>query len=281
MRKFILFLFILGLFSCQSASENYSGKEAMMDQSSSEAIEEYEEQPPTQRSPNEPIAPAQRKIIKTADYRIQVENVDESTANAKEIVEANGGYITSMNQSNSTYEINNDISIRVPGESFEKLLDALGKDAIFVNHKRINSKDVTEEFVDIQTRLKTKKDVRDKYIELLRNKAKTVEDVLKAEEAIRVLQEEIESKEGRLKYLKSQVSLSTINLSIYQRVEHKNAPATYTITFFDKVKSGFKNGWSLLTGLIIALINIWPFLILFGVLYWKRGSIFGRFRRKE
>ena len=157
----------------------------------------------------------------------------------------------------------------------------MGEEAIFTNFKRINSKDVTEEFVDIQSRLNTKKEVRDKYVELLRNKAKTVEEVLKAEEAIRHLQEEIEAREGRLRYLSNQTSLSTINLNLYQKVEYQKVEKPYEFTFFKKLKKGFVNGWEIVVGFILLMVNFWPLLLLGGFLYYKKSFIFKRFKKEE
>ena len=73
-----------------------------------------------------------------------------------------------------------------------------------MQRKNVSVQDVTEEYLDIEARLKTKKEVEARYIEILKSKTKTVEDVLKAEEQIRIIREEIEAREGRLNYLKNQ-----------------------------------------------------------------------------
>ena len=223
----------------------------------------------------------ERKIIKTVNYRIQVKEVDASTKKVEQLVEEQGGYISGMNLNNSSYEISNEITIRVPQEKLETLLDAIGKEAIYTNYRSERANDVTEEFVDLEIRLNTKKEVRDRYIDILRNKAKTVEDVLNAEEKIRVIQEEIESVEGRLKYLSNQVSLSTVNLTIYQRVKYSPQPDVYHESFGSRVLSKLKGGWELLQGIVLFLINIWPLLILFGLFFWQRRRIFGLFRRRS
>ena len=91
---------------------------------------------------------------------------------------------------------------------------------------------MTEEFIDIEQRLKNKKEVQRRYIEILQNKAKTVEDVLAAEDKIRIIQEEIESREGRLRYLKDNIALSTINIEMYQELEQGEAEIVYEKGFF-------------------------------------------------
>ena len=57
-----------------------------------------------------------------------------------------------------------------------------------------NAKRSTEEFVDIESRLKTKREIRDRYIQILRDKTGSISDVLEAEEAIRTITEELKQK---------------------------------------------------------------------------------------
>ncbi|HEV8513536.1 MAG TPA: DUF4349 domain-containing protein, partial [Cyclobacteriaceae bacterium] len=179
--------------------------------------------PPSDKDPEE--EKSGELIMKRADIRFQVQNVEANTRNIEKLVSARKGLIARQNLSTATAQVSNDITIRIPSSAFEELLEDLKKEAQFVDYKRLASENVTEEYMDIQTRLKTKKEVRDRYTEILKTKAKTVEDILKAEEHIRVLQEEIEAKEGRLNFLKSRVSMSVINLEIYQKVIYKEAPA--------------------------------------------------------
>ncbi len=224
-----------------------------------------------------------RKVIKIADYRFQVEDVKSSTERVEQILKDYEAYISTMNMSNSTYETNNKITIRVPQKNFDTLMDVLGKESIYTNYKRVKSQDVTEEFVDIQSRLKTKKEVRDRYIDILRNKAKNVEDILNAEDKIRVLQEEIEAQEGRLRYLNDRVGMSTINLEIYQKVEHSEQPAVYKYAFGKKFVKALKNGWYMALGAILFMVNLWPFILFGALIFWKRRWFFGRlkFRRTK
>ena len=101
-----------------------------------------------------------------------------------------------------------------------------------------------------------------------------------AEEQIRVLTEEIEVKEGRMRYLQDRVGLSTLTLSIYQEVEYIATPEVYKKTFLNKIKEGFLNGWDIVIGILLGLINIWPLVILFPFIFWKRHAIWRKIRRK-
>ncbi len=234
--------------------------------------------PTVKPSNNQPIP---RQIIKTADYRIQVEDVNASSRRANQLATKHGGYVSDSELTNSSYETTNRITIRVPIARFDSLLNELGTEAIHTAHKRISSQDVTEEYVDITTRLKTKIEVRDRYIDILRTRAKTVKDVLDAEEQIRIIQEEIEAKEGRLRYLKDQVGMSTIRLELYQAIEYQPEPNAFHESFWTKLVGGVKNGWDLLQGIVIFFINIWPLLLIGGVLWWKRRWVWAKIRRKQ
>ena len=220
----------------------------------------------------------QRQIIRTGNLRFQVDHVKQSSTRVEEIVARFGGYVSGMTLTNTSYQISNYFQIRVPASRFDSLMNALEGEALFVNSRSTNTQDVTEEYLDIETRLKTKKEVRDRYVDILRNKAKTVEEVLKAEEAIRVLQEEIEAREGRLRYLKDQVAMSTIDLEIYEEVTYQPEPKTFKRTFVGRALTGLQNGWEAVVTLVIVLVNLWPFLLIIGVLIWQRKRIF-RFRK--
>jgi hypothetical protein len=258
--RFILIVSLLTLLSCEHARELRMDSEVSNDMM---IAAEYSAPKDEQPSPL-------NAIIKTANYRFQVENVDGSTKNIEAIVKQYSGSVSDMNLITISSEISNTFTIRVPSQNFEVLMNALGVDALYTNFKRISTEDVSEEFIDIESRLKTKKEVRDRYIDILKNKAKTVADVLKAEEQIRILQEEIEAKEGRLRYLQSKVSLSTIHLEIYQRVTFQETPDVFEKPYFVKAQQGFSNGWSIIVGLSLILVNIWPILILGVAVFWRR-----------
>ena len=212
MKNLILILITIStLFACanQSADKNYS-KEASFKKTLATPTEASTKDANTDAIElSESIDLQRRQLIKTADYRIQVENVDKSTTNIQRYTQQFGGIISNMNLTSDSYQIQNNITILVPNQNFEALLEGITQDATYINHKSINTTDVTEEFVDLEARLATKKRVRDRYTDLLRSKAGTLDEVFAAEEKIRVLQEEIEAKEGRLHYLQEKVSNSS------------------------------------------------------------------------
>lgn len=226
-------------------------------------------------------ATTSRKIIRTADVKFQVKDVEESTEYIKNAVATFQGFIAQMEQKNDNYSIQNHLVIKTPSTQFEPLLEALNQEAIFVNYKKIKSSDVSSEFIDIEARLATKKAVRDRYIDILRNKTGTVKEVLEAEEKIRQIQEEIEAKEARLRHLQAQVRLSTIHLKIYQKVEYRSEPIVYKESFVGQFFNGLNNGWQALLNVLLFFINLWPLILIVGLLFWRRKQIYQRFNPEE
>ncbi len=222
-----------------------------------------------------------RKMIWKAKVSFQVASVDSSTKEIQNLVSKHKGFISSMNLSSTNRRISNNLVIRLPNDEFETLINDLKKGALFLDELSITSNDVTEEFVDIESRLKTKKEVRNRYIEILRNKTGSVKDVIEAENAIREITEEIEAKEGRLRYLRNQVSMSTISLNIYQKVKFKAEPEIYEKSYGQKILDSLKNGWTIITSLILLLANIWPIVIIVLLILWRRKWIVRKISKRS
>ena len=94
-----------------------------------------------------------KKIIKTANISFGVSDYKKSKSAIEGIIKNNKGFIASESENNSSYQIYNTIIIRVPAENFESLLKSLEGEADDFESKSISTNDVTEEFVDIKSRL--------------------------------------------------------------------------------------------------------------------------------
>lgn len=276
MKNYLLPFLLIFLFSCNKASEaSASAKE--MDYE--EATTEVDESVSSAEAFDKPISNANRKIIWSADMEFQVKNVDESTKNINKLVKKHNGFVSNMNLNSTHYRISNRIEIRINSTQFNDLINDIKGESVYMKNIEINSEDVTEEFVDIESRLKTKKEVRERYINILRNKTGDVKDVIAAEEAIRVITEEIEAKEGRLRYLKDKVSFSTIVLELFQEVEYAKVPSVYIKPYTEKLADGFSNGWSIITSILLGIVNIWPIILIISLIVWKRRWIASKFRK--
>ncbi len=211
--------------------------------------------------------PQELKIIKSANVRYKVTRVKMATSQINKMVQQFNGYISDQRFQNTVYQIENRFTIKVPAQYFDVLMDSLVKVAEFVDYENITTQDVTEEYIDLKSRLKTKLEVKQRYETILRQRAKTVKDILATEERLGVIQEEIEATQGRLNYLTNKVSYSTIQVDLYETVDYKETPESYTRTFFSKTKEGFSFGWQLIESIVLGVIYIWPLILIGGLLF--------------
>lgn len=239
------------------------------------------EEEPSEVEPNYPPSAAPRpedgtnanqttapKIIYTASARGRVANLDSALARVTRRVTTAGGYLSSQHRTNSNWEHTASLTIRLPADQLSPTLGFLADVTAEMDYQNLDSRDITAEWLDLESRLQTKRDVRDRYIDILRNKAKKVEDILNAEDKIRVITEEIEAKEGRLRYLRDQVSLSTLTLELYETREYQDVGPVTTRSFGNELIAALGNGWELVRNIFLGLVTIWPLLILGGLGIW-------------
>lgn len=261
----VFLLFFVTIFTQCNSSTGEGGMKEMAQDADFVAIETSKSQPSEPNTTDdlastkssEKSRKTKAKIIKTAHLRYQVKKYEEANIKIKQFIEQYDAYIASENESNEYNTKRNYISIRVNFVRFDSLVHDLLTIAHYVEKKNITAQDVTEEFVDIQARLKTKRELESRYLALL-EKATTVKEMLEVEAALQTIREAIESTEGRLKYLQDQVGYSTIHLNFYQQNANKLAPTN----FFNKTGNAIADGWHIFLEFLIVLIAIWPFLVI-------------------
>ncbi|MGC3943102.1 MAG: DUF4349 domain-containing protein [Chryseolinea sp.] len=251
--KFALITTLLGVAACSSKMESSSPDTV--------AEEPAQVSPVAQTSPVPDLySDGFTKLIKTANYRFEVENVHK-TADAIEVaIRRHNAFLSSSDLRLDNPMLESKITIRVPNEQFNDLLREIDLQAKFVNFRDIKTEDVSKQFVDLESRLRSKREVEQRYMEILRKKAGTIEELLKAEEQIGNLHEEIEATISRINYLKDEVRYSTINLEIYQRVQQ--TIASNDVSTLDNMKEALASGWNGLITVITGVLYLWPLLIL-------------------
>ena len=213
-----------------------------------------------------------KKIIKTAFLKLEVKDFKAYSDIVHKAAKQYGGYVANEEQNQSDEKNESTISIKVPVEQFESLLNQLPSDSDKIIEKKITTEDVTGEVVDTKSRLQAKEQMRLKYLEFLKQ-AKNMEDVLKVQEEINNIQEEMESASGRINYLSHQSVYSTINLTFYQPLAGYN-PSNDSPGFFTRTSKAFKTGFDFIAEIFIGIISIWPLCLLVFVawIFWKRHS---------
>lgn len=234
---------------------------------------------PTQQSP-ESKPDWNKKIIKTGTLNVEVKDYAKFNQVVHSSASRFGGYIADELQSETEYKIENTIVIKVPVDQFQSAVDFLTSGDGKINEKKISSEDVTTQYVDTRSRLEAKKQVRLRYLDLLKQ-AKNMEEILQVQSEINGIQEEIESASGRINYLSSASAMSTIHLTYYQ-VINASAEETKTVSFWEKSKYAFLSGWDGLVEVMIGLLNIWPLAIIFAVAVWAvKRSVFKKLKSPQ
>ncbi len=169
-----------------------------------------------------PAAPA-RMMIYTAMLGVEVASLEPSLAKVREMVAAVGGHMQELAGPR--------ITVRIPAAEFEGFLDRVGRQIGDVVQREIRGQDVTEEFLDVDLRLRNLIATRDR-IETLLARASTVKDALEIQRELARLTQEIEQLKGRLQFLKDRVALATITIELrVKRLDDASLPADRRLPF--------------------------------------------------
>jgi hypothetical protein len=199
------------------------------------------------------------KIIKNANLRFQTSNVDTTTTAVQQLVKKYKGNIQRDLQEHEDYRLSRSMSIRVPSANFDAFIADLSKGVDYYDNKEISSEDVTEEYVDVTARIKTKKELENRYFELLK-KANKVSEMLEIEQKLSEIREEIEAKQGRLKYLQTKVSMSTIDLYFYKEIAQGTSKRQ---SYGSKIIASLGTGFNSISYFLLAVLDNWPLILIF------------------
>lgn len=208
----------------------------------------------------------EKKVIYTADLEIRVKKFEETVQKIEGKVEKYGGYIAESNVTKEGKEqVSGSIRIRIPQKFFRNFLhDAQGQ-AAEVIQRNITGQDVTEEYVDLESRLKSKRVVEERLTSFMKN-AKKTEDLLKISADLAAVQEEIETIEGKMKFLNNQTAFSTVNIMLYESkvvvpdIENDN------LNTWERTKKQFMKStnalFAIVSGIIVFVLGNLPILII-------------------
>ena len=259
-------LFILILFSqCSQRSESASEVATEAVSMDMVAATKEEAAPPTNQPNPVPSKTTdttiQRMLTKEGTLRWETGDVVKTHAVILAQSKKYNAYVSNDNQTRDDYQTTTRMELRIPSDKFDEFISGIEKDVTKFDEKRIEVLDVTEEYIDISARMKTKKELEQHYYDLLKQ-TKNVAEVLLVEEQLNTVRADIESAEGRLKYLKDKVNMSTLHLTFY---ETTSAP----VGFFGEIGKSFVSGWKGFLYFILGIISAWPIvLVVFGFLFW-------------
>jgi hypothetical protein len=219
-------LVALGLSACGGATLSGGGAPAAApipaapaaerDMSGLPAIEPgavSQEAPANTASDQAATLPSQRLVIRNANLSITVDSVREAEVAVRAKAAELGGYVVSSQTSGDEQYSFATVVFRVPAQRFDEALAGVQGLARRVHSRTVTGDDVTEEYVDLEARLRTLEATRDRLLELL-ERSQRVEDALSVNTALTDVQGQVELVKGRMQYLKQSASLSTITVEL-------------------------------------------------------------------
>lgn len=161
--------------------------------------------------------PVDRMIIRNATVSIRAKEVEKSISELRALATEKNGTVFQANTSSrgdSSNDIYGAIVIQVPATTFDDVLGRIRKlSGVRVDNENVTSQDVTEEFVDVQARVKNLK-VTEEELQRLLTKATNVTEVMSVQRELTTVRGEIERMQGRMNYLEKRAAMSTITINV-------------------------------------------------------------------
>ncbi len=157
--------------------------------------------------------PEERMIVRNGNISLVVDDVADTQDEIEEMAVGLDGWVVSSDVYGEEEGKRVRISIRVPSDSFDEAMAELREMAVRVTSESTSTQDITEEYIDLQSRLKNAQATEEQYLALL-ERAEDVEDILSIYEALSRIRSEIEQIKGRMQYLEQTSSTSLIAVDL-------------------------------------------------------------------
>lgn len=258
-------MFLLALAGCKEtvAEENSAVMAMQIVEPVAAARMEPSANADKSKSSVEGVAYPEQKIIKNANLRFETDDLLATAQTIGRAIKKYHAQTQSDSEGKTDYALTRNMVVRIPAQNFEAFMADISKGVKYFDTKEISSEDVTEQYFDTEARIKAKKVLEQRYLELI-GKAKKVSEVLEIEKELSAIREEIEAKEGQLRFMKSRIALSTINIEFYKTLaEQPDA----TVSYGSKMGNALKSGFNGISSFFIGLLYIWPFILIFVIAF--------------
>jgi predicted small secreted protein len=219
---FALFAAALATVSACNASMVGSGRDSSRKEALSEPVA-AKAAPLTMAAVQMQAPEITRRIIRTAELSLEADEPEIVQRGVTELAERSGGFVVSSSTSRTRDDdgaelITVSVVFRVPAPVFDGTLQAVRALAKRVAGEKVSGQDVTEEYVDLDARIRAQRAVEAQYLSILKD-AKTIHDILEVQQKLGEIRVEIDRAEGRLRYLDNQTSLSTFTVHLARHIE--------------------------------------------------------------
>jgi hypothetical protein len=201
-------------------------------------------------------AAAPSMVIRTGNASVEVDSLEPAMDALRRLAQRVGGFVGNSSIQSGREQLRQaTLEIKVPAPRFDELtggLAPLGR-IEFVN---VSAEDVGEEYVDLTARVANSRRLEERLIDLLGSRTGRLQDVLAVERELARVREEIERQEGRLRYLKSRVSLSTLSVTL-----HEPPPLVADHPGWNPLWEAMRQAWRNFVGLLAGVIASLGFVL--------------------
>ena len=187
-------------------------------------------------------------LIRTGSTSLRVDSLEPAIAQIHQMVDRLGGYVGNTNyQGGEERRRMASLQLRIPATRFDELQAEVGEIGKVLSFN-VQVADVGMEFTDAQARLRSKRMVEERLLQLLRTHVGKLSDVVELEQSLEEVRNEIEQTEGQLRYLRNQVALSTVMVTLMEPGLQVQEPG------YHPIRDAFLMAWRNFTGFLAALI---------------------------
>jgi hypothetical protein len=207
-------------------------------------------------------------VIKTADVSVRVEDdeLERAIRRSVSIAEASGGFVVATSVEDERRGLGS-VTMRVPADSFGRTLTQL-EDLGDVRQEQVSGRDVTQEFVDLQARLRNFA-AQETVLLRLMERSVSVADTIRVQSHLQGVQLEIERLRGRIRYLGDQTDMSTITLNFIEA----GAPAPRTGTLEKAWERAVDASFAVVSAVIVGAGIVLPIAAMIGVGFLVAGWV--------
>ncbi|MGW2013922.1 DUF4349 domain-containing protein [Streptomyces sp. NPDC001927] len=227
---------------------------------------------PDAKNPSAPAQGQQQHIIRTAELSVEVEDATKALATARRVTEDAGGHVANeATERIDDSHVTSRIVLRVPQASYESVLGELAGTGKLLSRKA-DSKDVTEQVVDVESRIASQRASVDRVRKLM-DQATKLSDVVTLEGELSRRQADLESLLAQQASLKDRTTLATITLELHEKETAKPAETEDRPGFLDALAGGWNALVAAVTwiGIVLAALAPWLAVALAGYLVWRYG----------
>jgi hypothetical protein len=209
-------------------------------------------------------------IIRTGQAYIEVDSLELGIAQVQRLARTVGGYIANSSiQSGEGQQRSATLEIKVAASRYDQALSGLTGIGKLLS-STTSAQDVGEEFVDVTARVANARRLEERLVTLLATRTGKLDDVLAVERELARVREEIERYDGRLRFLRSKIAVSTLTVTVAERGPVVGQPGSNVIV--EAFRRAWRNFVNVIAGGIELLGGLLPLLLLVAlvVVGWRR-----------